>query len=1204
MAQSCRSLTLGVPLAALAFSWCGVGAAQPVRWQAQYSQVYSDDIEAMAPILAPAFSLGPAGSLTSTSGEVIAGKESIKGAYSGSESNTTFLVTNPSVLPLAANHSYTLTFRYKVLTSPGNYFVVQFYSPTAGQQGKFLNVAAITDAAGTAGTATLTSALANYSDYEVLWNIGTTGAISIDGIQITDAATGKVIAAEDAEATGPTLKSGIQLRGAAAVADASQALSGKGSILLNGQAGFVTNPATLPLGPDAVYSMRFDYRILQRGTADFLFYAWFRPQGATGSESDVTLPAMLKNAETTGTFAMGAKTADARSYVLMLTTLPGVSIIIDNILVYREDVIPQTAAPASWSRLLTLPFPRLGNKIHEDTSAMAQSGWDEAPFTYTVAELERHLAFNDVIAGLSIRGQTQNPDSIRRIRALNPNIVILTESTLEAQNTTFYPSGSNIDLEYQLWQSTPNAWKAMDSSGNPIYNAAYPFIVYMNLSDSVPPVNGQTWRTALHNFVTTQVFPSGLWDGVLFNLLQQCVDADFPNSADPSRFDFDWNRNGIKDETLASTNEMLRAAKADMLQRLNAGANDLQLIIGNSGASPQFASAPLFNGYTFECFNTSWNQPGGPIESTDPASWRVALDTYLHAQAISRAPQINILEACGVSAADFNTVDFSRHYLSPTAQDLQRHRFSMGTALLGNGFYEYELKEDLSAPYWFDEYSVDTKGIAIEDRSAKGYLGHPLSDAVELATRGTPIFQEGFEGGAIPSTFLTSPSGSASVTRAAGEVISGAASLVLSNPDHTKAGTVSVRTNPAAVPLTPGTYLLTFDWRILETLDSSIGLYIDLEGGQGFAHAFAPGCVRGDFGSMRFPFTISSSGNWSINFQIWRGGGKVAIDNVKIYSGATGPWRRDFENGLVLVNPFDKPHTFTAGELEGALHRTGIRRIRGTQAPEINNGQPVAGELTVSAFDGIILLADRAAVGTPTISSVTTAGGAANVVQNGWIEIRGANLAPAGAAGGMTWEKAFSFESELMPTELGGVRVTVNGKPAFVYFASANQLNVLSPLDNTLGPVPIVVTSGGVSSAPFQVSLQPATPSFPLVGSTNYVVATHTDYSLVGPAALSAPGYTFTPARKAETIVLYAFGLGSPTAPLVNGSSTQNAPLPVFPQVQIGGATAVVTYAGVISPGLYQLNVTIPDNIPAGDNRLVLTYGGQSSPAGDVIAIQ
>jgi uncharacterized protein (TIGR03437 family) len=305
------------------------------------------------------------------------------------------------------------------------------------------------------------------------------------------------------------------------------------------------------------------------------------------------------------------------------------------------------------------------------------------------------------------------------------------------------------------------------------------------------------------------------------------------------------------------------------------------------------------------------------------------------------------------------------------------------------------------------------------------------------------------------------------------------------------------------------------------------------------------------------------------------------------------------------VNPLRTTHTFSESELAGALHRTGIRRTKGTQAPDINNGQAVSGEITVGAFDAIILLADRIAVLGPSITAANTPGGFPDIAQNGWIEIKGTNLAPAGAGpAGVTWSKAPSFESGIMPDELGGVRVTVNGKPAFVYFASSNQVKVLSPLDETIGPVQIVVTSGGFPSAPFVTSLRAAAPSFPLVGSTKYIVATHADYSLIGPASLSSPGYTFTKARAGETIILYAFGLGLPDTSPVNGAATQSGALPAFPQVQIGGATAAVSFAGVISPGLYQLNVTIPLNVPSGDNQLALTYNNQTSPSGDLITIR
>jgi uncharacterized protein (TIGR03437 family) len=394
------------------------------------------------------------------------------------------------------------------------------------------------------------------------------------------------------------------------------------------------------------------------------------------------------------------------------------------------------------------------------------------------------------------------------------------------------------------------------------------------------------------------------------------------------------------------------------------------------------------------------------------------------------------------------------------------------------------------------------------------------------------------------------------------------------------------------------------DYRVLETLDSRFFVAVS-DGTHGIGVYQADGVVAGDSETIRFPVTVSSAGNWSVYLNLAEGGGKIAIDNLTIARGGAGPWRRDFENGFVLVNPLLQPHTFSAAELAGALNRTEIHRIKGTQAPDVNNGRPVTDSLTLAPFDAIVLLADRIAIATPSVTSVDMAGGSPNIAQNGWIAIKGTNLAPPGVTpGGMTWDKAPSFESGIMPTELEGVRVTVNGKPAFTYFVSPNQINVLCPLDNTTGPVAIVVISGGVSSAPFTANLQTVSPSFPLVGSTSYVVATHTDYSLVGPASLSAPGYPFTPAHKGETILLYAFGLGLPTTALVNGASIQSGPLPALPQVQIGGATAIVTFAGVISPGLYQLNVIIPLGAPSGDNSLVLTYSGQTSPAGNMISVQ
>ncbi|MEP6962948.1 MAG: hypothetical protein ABI995_12780, partial [Acidobacteriota bacterium] len=227
------------------------------------------------------------------------------------------------------------------------------------------------------------------------------------------------------------------------------------------------------------------------------------------------------------------------------------------------------------------------------------------------------------------------------------------------------------------------------------------------------------------------------------------------------------------------------------------------------------------------------------------------------------------------------------------------------------------------------------------------------------------------------------------------------------------------------------------------------------------------------------------------------------------------------------------------------------------------------------------------------ITSVNTAYGPADISQNDWIEIHGVNLAPSSVGpSGITWSAAPEFAQGRMPTQLSNVSVTINGKPAFVFFVSAAQLNVLTPFESTTGPVQIVVANGADSSVPFSANLRAVVPSFLRFGSTNYITATHSDYSLLGPASLSVPGYTFTPARPGETIVLYSIGFGLPASAVVNGSSAQSGSFATQPTIQVGGITVPPAFAGIISPGLTQINVAIPSSIPDGDTVVTLSYSG------------
>jgi len=141
----------------------------------------------------------------------------------------------------------------------------------------------------------------------------------------------------------------------------------------------------------------------------------------------------------------------------------------------------------------------------------------------------------------------------------------------------------------------------------------------------------------------------------------------------------------------------------------------------------------------------------------------------------------------------------------------------------------------------------------------------------------------------------------------------------------------------------------------------------------------------------------------------------------------------------------------------------------------------------------------------------------------------------------------------------------------------------------------------GVVSNTMTVPGASIAPSF-FVFDGVHVVGTHLNGSDLGPATLY-PGLT-TPAKAGETVILYGNGFGPTSAAVVSGSETQSGNLPAFPVVTIGGSPAVVGFAGLISPGLFQFNVTVPASAPSGDAALLATFSGQQTQAGVKLTIQ
>jgi len=241
----------------------------------------------------------------------------------------------------------------------------------------------------------------------------------------------------------------------------------------------------------------------------------------------------------------------------------------------------------------------------------------------------------------------------------------------------------------------------------------------------------------------------------------------------------------------------------------------------------------------------------------------------------------------------------------------------------------------------------------------------------------------------------------------------------------------------------------------------------------------------------------------------------------------------------------------------------------------------------------------------PTINEVDN--GFSNIpnspIQSGaWVVIKGSNLSNTNPGRGWNGNENF-------PTSMDGTSVTINGKPAFLYYISPTQLNLQAPTDSTVGPVNVIVTNNGNSSAPATVQYQASAPALLQWGGGQYPYAEITrnpDNAYVGNPAV-VPG---TIAAKAgDILTLWVTGLGATNPPLAAGQQPQpvNGNLPTVttaPTVTVGGVNVTVLGSILRYAGLYQVNVQLPASVPTGNVPIQVIQGSFQSPDGVLITVQ
>ncbi|MBI5765834.1 hypothetical protein HZA71_01240, partial [Candidatus Falkowbacteria bacterium] len=174
------------------------------------------------------------------------------------------------------------------------------------------------------------------------------------------------------------------------------------------------------------------------------------------------------------------------------------------------------------------------------------------------------------IAMLDMQATRVRPDMLRRLKQMNPKIVLLAYTLpVETRKYTVRTIEPNGDGLWSMLQSNLSPeWFLRDTSGREL--VFWKQHVLMNLA--AKNSEGKTYAQYLAQFLKTEVIDSGLWDGILFDIVWDGIywlhpDADLNRDAQP--------------ETKDVSDRLWQQGQVELFQTLRSLVGDEKLIIAN-----------------------------------------------------------------------------------------------------------------------------------------------------------------------------------------------------------------------------------------------------------------------------------------------------------------------------------------------------------------------------------------------------------------------------------------------------------------------------------------------------------------------------------------------------------------------------------------------------------------------------------------------
>ncbi len=422
----------------------------------------------------------------------------------------------------------------------------------------------------------------------------------------------------------------------------------------------------------------------------------------------------------------------------------------------------------------------------------------------------------------------------------------------------------------------------------------------------------------------------GIWDGIFYDIL--CDEMGWPQTKGDS---INFIRAGYN--SFPEFNASWSEATDSIATRMRRWGGDDFIIVGNCALGTKYST---FNGWMREGFprqgggdwySNMFQEPGGYI--TDDRNFRQPRHNYIFSFQVG---------------SDYRTYTNARIM-----------RFGLGSATMGDGYGVFggSDRDAFHADYhnwWYDEYGVnlDGGGVASEDRNHTGWLGQPLTDLQQVIwiDPSVPdgITNPGFEQNLTGWGFSTL-NGSTIARDGQASAPTGfiAARVDVPNPDPVEWKTTLRSATP--FPVLPfNTYSVTFWARATSPRNIPVVL-ARYDNHQMVMNKRIN--LTTEWKQYQVPFLMEDyEGDASLELYLGKDGGSVWFDDVHLQQGSSVVYRRDFQNGIVLVNPSRTSYVSVPLERD-------YKKILGVIDPYTNDGS-VSNVMSLAPEDALFLIGD------------------------------------------------------------------------------------------------------------------------------------------------------------------------------------------------------------------------------------------------------